>query len=101
MKASNGAQIIMDDESYFSFKGNNHPGNRGFYSEDVNGAGDGVRYATVNKFPPKVMMWVAFSEHAISEPFFLQCGSMDAHTYRTKCLPKLQTFIQANYRGKK
>ena len=101
MKADDATQIIMDDESYFPFKGNNQPGNRGFYSDDINGAGDGVRCATVDKFTPKVMVWVAFSEHAVSQPFFLQCGSMDAHIYRTNCLPKLQDFIKDNYRGKK
>ena len=101
MNTKNKAQIIMDDESYFSFKGNNQPGNRGFYSDAIGGAGDDVRYAKVDKFTPKVMVWVAFSEHAISQPFFLQRGAMDAGTYRTKCLPKLQKFIQDNYRGQK
>ena len=101
MKAKNKAQIIMDDESYFFFKGNNQPGNRGFYSDDIGGTGDGVRYASADKFTPKVMVWVAFSEHAISQPFFLQRGAMDSDTYRTKCLPKLQKFVQDNYRGQK
>ena len=101
MKAKNKVKIIVDDESLFSFKGNNQPGNKGFYSDDIGGTGDGVRYASVGKFTPKFMVWVAFSEHAISQPFFLQRGAMDADTYRTKCLPKLQKFIHENYRGQK
>ena len=56
---------------------------------------------TVDKFTSKVTVWVAFSEHAISQPFFLQRGAMDAGTYRTKCPPKLQEFVQDNYRGQK
>ena len=35
MNAKNKAQIIMDDESYFSFKDNDQPGNRGFYSDAI------------------------------------------------------------------
>ena len=100
MKPSGTTQIIMDDESYFLMKGHSQPGNNGFYTDDVSGAGDGVRYANVDKFAPKVMVWVAFSEHGLSKPFIMEGGSMDAYTYRSQCLPRLKDFIDANYQGK-
>ena len=101
MKPTGKTQIIMDDESYFPMKSHSQPGNAGFYTDDASGAGDGVRFATVAKFTPKVMVWVAFSEHGLSKPFIMESGAMNAYIYRTQCLPRLKEFVDANYRGKK
>ena len=56
MKLSGKTEIIMDDESYFLMKGHSQPGNTGFYTDVVSGAGDGIRFASVEKFTPKVMV---------------------------------------------
>ncbi len=43
----------MDDEKYFTFDGDNMPGNDRYYSKDKNTCPDNVRFVGKDKFPKK------------------------------------------------
>ena len=59
--AQSATDIVVDDESYFTFSGAHMPENRGFSG----GAGDAVSYrvsiAPKGKFPKKPLVWIAIS----------------------------------------
>lgn len=48
-----GKVVVMDDESYFTFSGDDMPGNAGFYTQDISSAPDKVRFKSKTKFPKK------------------------------------------------
>ena len=92
--------LVIDDESYFTFSGAGMPGNSGFYTTDPNITPPEIKFNQVAKFEPdKVMIWVAFSRRGISDIYFApKKSSMDQETYRKQCLEKrLFKFIDENY----
>jgi transposase len=60
--------VINDDETYFTYSGDNMPGNVGYYSNDKKTCPDSVRFIGKEKFPKKVLVWIAISDHGISKP---------------------------------
>ena len=56
----------MDDESYFPFDCSEVQANKGFYTENKENADPKVRYLRKEKFPKKVMVWVAISKHGLA-----------------------------------
>ena len=92
--------LVIDDESYFTFTGAGMPGNSGFYTTDPNITPPEIKFNQVAKFDSdKVMIWVAFSRRGISDIYFAPKKlSMDQETYRKQCLEKrLFKFIDENY----
>ena len=85
-----GYKIVMDDESYFPLKSDNCPGNSGYYKRRDMAKGDvpeEIRFCGQDKYPVKLMVWVAISEHGISEPFFCpRKVSVNGEIYRSDCI---------------
>ena len=45
-------------------------GNTEYYTDDKEKCLDNIRFAGKEKFPIKILVWIALSEHGISEPLF-------------------------------
>ena len=60
----------MDDEKYFTYDGSNMQGNDNYYTNDKSKCPDSVRFAGKEKYPNKVMVWVAIFNLGISKPLF-------------------------------
>ena len=91
--------LVIDDESYFTLSGSGMPGNTGFYTSDVTKTPNSVKHRQQEKFPEKVMIWVAFSRRGISNIWVApKQTSMKADTYIQECLKKrLFKFIDEHY----
>ena len=48
--------LILDDEKYFCFGGDEMPGNAGYYTDDKEKCPDNVRFAGKEKFPKKILV---------------------------------------------
>lgn len=94
-----GCDVIMDDESYFSICDHRLSENSGFYSLDPAAAPNDVKYKQMEKFPPKIMVWVAVSPRGISTPFFLPVShrALTADTYKAILSKHLLPFIRRLY----
>ena len=53
--------LIIDDEKYFCFAGDNIPGNSGYYTNNKKTCPESVRFIGKEKFPKKLLMWIAIS----------------------------------------
>ena len=60
----------MNDEKYFTYDGSNMQGNDNYYTNDISKCSDSVRFAGKEKYPHKVMDWVAKSNRGISKTLF-------------------------------
>ena len=61
--------VIIDDEKYLTFSGNNMPGNAGYYSSDKSNCPDKSRFVGKEKFPTKILIWIAISVRGMSKPY--------------------------------
>ena len=95
--------IILDDEKYFSFGGDNMPGNAGFYTNDQDETPNNVKFKATSKFPKKILVWLALSSKGISQPFIGKCGgpAISKDVYISKCLSKLIAFIDKYHKDEK
>jgi transposase len=82
--------VVMDDEKYFTYAGDNMPGNAGYYTADKSTCPDEVRFAGKEKFPKKLLMWIAISDRGLSEPLFRPSKSVAINSaiYIDECLEK-------------
>jgi len=82
--------LILDDEKYFTFAGDNMPGNDGYYTNDKSKCPDSIRFAGKEKFPQKVLVWIAISDRGISEPLFRlsKSVSITSDIYIDECLER-------------
>ncbi|XP_065668056.1 uncharacterized protein LOC136088292 [Hydra vulgaris] len=62
--------LVIDDEKYFCFAGDNMPGNSGYYTNNKNSCLESVRFIGKEKFPKKLLMWIAISDRGMFEPLF-------------------------------
>jgi hypothetical protein len=88
--------LIVDDEKYFPFSGDNMPGNTGYYTMDKSTCPDSVRFAGKDKFPKKMLVWIAISDRGISKPLFRLSKSLaiKSDIYIDECLEqRLLPFI--------
>ena len=60
--------IIIDDEKYFGFYNDEDPSNSGYYTRDKNNTPSEVKNKGKEKYPQKILVWLAFSEKGISKP---------------------------------
>jgi transposase len=74
--------LILEDEKYFTFAGDNMPGNAGYYTND--------KSAGKEKFPKKVLVWIAISDRGMSKPLFRLSKSVaiNSSIYIDECLNK-------------
>jgi hypothetical protein len=92
--------IIMDDEKYFTFDGDNMPGNKRYYTDDKDNCPDDVRFIGKEKFPKKLLMWIAISDRGMSQPLFRfqKAEAIKSSIYIEECLEKrLLPFIHKHY----
>lgn len=91
--------IILDDEKYFTFANHTLSGNAHFYTDDITGTPDNVKFAGKEKFEPKILVWIAISTKGLSAPLIRRIGApaVNADVYITKCLPKLKSFIDLHH----
>ncbi|XP_065659003.1 uncharacterized protein LOC136083528 [Hydra vulgaris] len=54
--------LVIDDEKYFCFAGDNMPGNSGYYTNNKKICPKSVRFIGKEKFPKKLLMWIAISD---------------------------------------
>ena len=91
--------IIYDDEAYFGLFNENHSGEMWYHSSDKSKVDPKVKFRLVEKFPTKMMIWLAISKKGISKPYFHEKkNALDGKTYGKECIEKkLIPFIQKNY----
>ena len=70
LQPNNGLEVVMDDESYFPMSGHKIPGNDGYYANDKSNVDSHVKHRTKEKFPKKVLIWIAISSKGCSKPYF-------------------------------
>ena len=94
LKPSDNSIIVMDDEKYLTIDGSEEPSNDFFYMSPLLEVPEEIFYRPFEKFPKKVMVWLAISEKGLSEPFIIPSGNaVSGQRYVTQCLPLLQDFI--------
>ncbi|XP_065662569.1 uncharacterized protein LOC136085209 [Hydra vulgaris] len=54
--------LFIDDEKYFCFAGDNMLGNSGYYTNNKKTCPKSVRFIRKEKFPKKLLMWIAISD---------------------------------------
>jgi transposase-like protein/transposase len=87
-KPSIDSEIIIDDESYFTFDGALHD-NDYYHAYEGMQPLDDSQYKFVSKFPGKVMVWLAMSSKGISKPFVTKSGNaINANIYINECIKK-------------
>ena len=91
--------IIVDDEKYFTFSNDDMPQNVGFYAFHKEHAPDSVKYKTKEKYPKKVLVWLALSAQGSSTAFIgtTKGPAITVGIYVNKCLSKLHSFIEEYY----
>lgn len=90
--------FIIDDESYFTLSHTDQPGNDGFYTDDINVTPDGVKYNYQEKYPKKLLVWIAISPKGTTKPIFRKSGiAIDQNVYLEMLKAQLVPFIERNY----
>ncbi|XP_065668006.1 uncharacterized protein LOC136088249 [Hydra vulgaris] len=82
--------LVIDDEKYFCFAGDSMPGNSGYYTNNKKTCPERVRYIGKEKFPKKLLMWIAISDRGMSEPLFRtsKAVAINSSIYNNECLEK-------------
>ncbi|CAF3358579.1 unnamed protein product [Rotaria socialis] len=62
---NNDFELIMGDEKYFALTNGSVSTNRGFYRSDSSTTPSDVKFKRTQKYPAKVLVWIAISEKAI------------------------------------
>lgn len=92
--------LILDDEKYFTFAGDNMPGNTGYYTTAKSSCPDNVRFAGKEKYSKKVLVWIAISDRGMSKPLFRPSTSVaiKSSIYIEECLEqRLLPFIHKHH----
>ena len=94
---NNDFELIMDDEKYFTLTNESVSTNRGFYTSDPSTTPSDVKFKRTQKYPAKVLVWIAISEKGISKPFFAkQTQAINERTYLKKCVEsRLMPFLNS------
>ncbi|XP_065672082.1 uncharacterized protein LOC136089911 [Hydra vulgaris] len=93
--------LVIADEKYFCFAGDNIPGISGYYTNNKKTCPESVRFIGKEKFPKKLFMWIAISDRGICKPLFRtsKAVAINSSIYINECLEKrLLPFIH-KYRG--
>ena len=95
--------MVMDDEKYFLLHNESIAANRGFYASDPSAAPPKVKFKSIQKFEPKILVWIAISESGISTPFFAeQQQAVTQTTYLNEYIKvRLMPFIEKYHHKKK
>ena len=103
MLSNNDFQLIMDDEKYLLLQHQSGPTNRGFYTSDKRTTAPQVKFKRTQKFEPKILVWIATSEKAISKAFFSkQKQAVSQTTYLNRCIiARLIPLIKSHHNKEK
>jgi hypothetical protein len=87
-------KVVIDDESYFTVDGSECNRNSFYYTQNKERTPDDIKFRSVEKYPKKVMVWLAGSEFGLSEPYFVPSGGgVDSEKYITHCIEDKFTSI--------
>ena len=91
-----GCDVIIDDESYFTFSHSDKNSNVGYCSSNPKAVSCGVKYKSKAKFEKKMLVWLAISSRGISTPYFVPSGlAVTQNVYLKECIIKrLMAFIK-------
>ena len=85
-QSRNQKSIVMDDESYFKFSDYHYSKH---YYTDGQEVDTNVKHQKKEKFPKKLMIWIAVSEKGHSEPYFHESrAAVNADVYVNMILKK-------------
>lgn len=90
-------EIILDDEKYFEFCNNDIPKNTGIYTDNIKNCPNEVRFKPLEKFPTKILVWVALSGRGLSASLIRPSKSraVNKEVYLNDCLiERLLPFIE-------
>lgn len=90
---------IIDDEYYFTLAHTSINGNDRFYTSDLKSTPADIKYQPIEKFQKKLLVWIAFSEKGISDPYFVPSGlAVNQKIYLNECIKKrLMPFINRHH----
>ncbi|XP_047142962.1 uncharacterized protein LOC124817183 [Hydra vulgaris] len=94
-------QVIVDDEFYFDLSNFELSENSGYYSSDRDNTSNEVKHKRVQKFEPKLLVWVALSPKGRSKHFIVPSGqAINKDVYLDKCLrSRLIPFIEQYHKN--
>ena len=92
---------VIDDESYFTLDNSDLAGNDMFYSDDINSCSDNIKYKLVEKFAPKLLVWIAMCSRGASEIYIVPKNlSINQDIYMQECLSKrLLPMLRKHYKN--
>jgi len=97
---NDGIDIIMDDEIYINLNGHDFKGNSHYFTSGHFPVDDKIKYKEKEKFPAKLLVWVAISKKGHSKMYFRDQkeGAVNGEVYKTNCITKrLIPFIKQTY----
>ncbi len=94
-----GRSFILDDESYFTLSHSTKNFNSGFYSSNVNATSADIKFSKKQKFPSRVLVWIALGPKGLSKPLIRKSGFIiNANNYLDECIRhRLIRYIRTNY----
>ncbi|CAF3491403.1 unnamed protein product [Rotaria socialis] len=100
---NNDFELIMGDEKYFTLTNESVSTNRGFYTSDPTTTPLDVKFKRTQKYPAKVLVWIAISEKGILKPFFSKrTEAINERTYLKKCVEeRLILFVNSYHKYRK
>ena len=72
--------MVINDEKYFCFAGDNMPGNSRYYINIKETCPESVCFEGEKKFPKKLLMWIAVSDCGMSMPLFCTSKAVAINT---------------------
>ena len=91
----------MDDEKYLTISNHNMPATTRYYTMNKDTCPDNVRFKGQDKYPVKVLVWIAISERGMTKPFVRlhKSAAINRKLYIDECLEKrLLPFIHKHHR---
>ncbi|XP_065665519.1 uncharacterized protein LOC136086945 [Hydra vulgaris] len=91
--------LVINDEKYFCFAGDNMPGNSGYYTNNKKTCPENVRFLGKEKFPKKLLMWI--SDRGMSKTLFRTSKdvAINSSIYINECLEKRLLPFNHKYHG--
>jgi len=72
LSPSNDLDVVIDDETYFTFSGEKQVGNSGYFCKDKTKVDPEVKFKSKSKFPQKLLLWLTISGRGLFKPYFAQ-----------------------------
>ena len=90
--------VVLDDESFFTLKGDEQRGNDRVWTTDINACPPEVRFKQKEKFCKKLLVHCAISPRGISELSFVESGyAVNRHVYINMLRKTVVPFIRQHH----